>query len=257
LISLFDSHCHLTDRSYLTNLDEIIQRAKDNGVLYILTVGLNIADSRASVKIAEKYQNVYCSVGIHPHESQKAQEADIKELQKLTASSKVKAVGETGLDFYRNYSDRSSQEKFFRLQIELAKSLNLPLIVHIRAAYPRAQAILKEHQYFSGVIHCYSGDENFACWAVDVGFYLSFTGVITYSNFKGQTLIKKLPKTKILIETDAPYLSPVPMRTRLNEPAFLKYTALALAQIKETTPEDIAYFTTQNCFELFHIREKI
>ncbi|MEO0072004.1 MAG: TatD family hydrolase [candidate division WOR-3 bacterium] len=252
-MELFDSHCHLSDPGYQDHLEEIIKRAETNGVKYFLTIGLNLEDSKQAIQIAEHFPNVYCSIGIHPHDTDKATEDDLKILEKLTYHQKVKAIGETGLDFYRNYSARNNQVKFFRLQIELAKKLNLPLVIHIRDAYSAAKAILSEHQYFRGVIHCYSGDETFARWAVNQGFYISFTGVITYRNFRAQDLIKKVPKSRLLIETDAPYLTPEPMRGKINEPAFIKYTAVALAQIKEASYDDVCYFTTHNALILFNI----
>ncbi|MCS7258299.1 MAG: TatD family hydrolase [candidate division WOR-3 bacterium] len=252
-MELFDSHCHLTDPAYKNRHEEIITRAQANNVKYFLTVGLNVTDSKLAVKTAENFSGVFCSIGIHPHDTDNATENDIKELEKLACHKKVKAIGETGLDFYRNYSTHQNQEKFFNLQIELAKQLDLPLVIHIRNAYLEAKSILLKHQYFRGVIHCYSGDESFAHWAISQGFFISFTGVITYHNFRSQNLIKKIPKNHLLIETDAPYLSPEPMRGKVNEPAFIKYTAYALAKIKETSYEDICYFTTQNALMLFNI----
>ncbi len=250
---LFDSHCHLTDRAYHASLNEVIQRALENQVEYLLTAGLNLDDSLASIKIAEKYPNVYCSVGIHPHDAKTMQKDSIEQLEKLAGNPKVRAIGETGLDFYRNYSDRTSQEKAFHSQIELAQKLNLPMIIHIRAAYPEAKTILLSHNYFNGVLHCYSGDENFANWAIQQGFYISFSGSITYDNSQLQQIAKIIPQDRILIETDAPYLSPVPMRGKRNEPAFVKYTAKNIALLRKCPLEYIAEITTNNAKALFRI----
>lgn len=250
---LFDSHCHLTDRAYLSNLDEIIKRATDSNVSYLLTAGLDINDSLASIKIAEKYPNVYCSVGFHPHDADKFQESDIDKLQKLTTNQKVKAIGETGLDYFKNYSQRTNQEKAFHSQIELAKQLNLPMIIHIRDAYPEAKKILEAHNYFNGVLHCYSGDEQFAFWAIEKGFYISFSGSITYNNPKLKEIARILPKESILIETDAPYLAPVPMRGKRNEPSYVKYVAQTIAQIRKIPSEHLAEITTKNTKALFRI----
>lgn len=250
---LFDSHCHLTDRAYLTSLDEVVKRAQGNDVKYLLTAGLNIDDSLASVKIASKYPDVYCSVGIHPHDAKSMRDGDMDKLEQMSVNPKVKAIGETGLDFYRNYSDRDSQEKAFHNQIDLAQKLDMPMIIHIRSAYPESKTILLEHKYFAGVLHCYSGDPAFAQWALDQGFYISFSGSITYNNPELKEIAKKVPDARILIETDAPYLAPVPMRGKRNEPAYVKYTAQTLAQIRNCRFEHLAQITTINTKTLFRI----
>ncbi len=253
---LFDSHCHLTDRSYISCLDEIIKRAKENDVRYLLTVGLNVTDSQASITIANRYLDTYCSVGIHPHNAKTMRNGDIKRLEQLAINSKVKAIGETGLDFYRNYSDRASQEKAFHSQIELARKLSLPMIIHIRAAYPEAKSILLEHNYFSGVLHCYSGDESFAQWVVAQGFYISFSGSITYNNPQLKSIVPKIPEDKILIETDAPYLAPYSQRGKRNEPAYVKYIAQTIAYLRKCSIEHIAEMTTKNAKNLFMIQSE-
>jgi len=250
---LFDTHCHLTDRSYLTSLDDVISRAHDNGIKYMLTVGLNIDDSLASENIADKYPDIYCSIGIHPHDAKDAQPDDMQRLEKMLSSPKVKAIGETGLDFYRNYSDHISQEKAFHNQIDLAQKLNLPTIIHIRAAYPEAKVILMQHKYYIGILHCFSGDEKFAEWAINQGFYISFSGSITYNNSVLKEIAKKLPEDRILIETDSPYLAPVPMRGKRNEPAFVKYVAQTIAQLRNCSAEYLAEITTNNAKTVFRI----
>jgi TatD DNase family protein len=252
-MTLFDSHCHLTDRSYIVSLDEVIQRAKDNSVQYLLTAGLNVDDSLASIKIAGKYPDIYCSVGIHPHDAKDMQDGDIARLEKLSSNPKVKAIGETGLDFYRNISDRTTQEKAFHNQIDLSQKLGLPMIIHIRAAYPEAKTILEQHKYYQGVLHCYSGDEIFAKWAIAQGFYISFSGSITYDNPKLKEIAKHIPEDRIMIETDAPYLTPVPMRGKRNEPSYVKFTAQTIAHIRNCSTEHLAEITTQNTKKLFNI----
>lgn len=250
---LFDSHCHLTDRFYINNLDDIIKRANDNDVQYLLTAGLNLDDSLASIKVAEKYPNIYCSIGIHPHDAKDMRDGDMERLEKLSSNAKVKAIGETGLDFYRNYSDRSSQEKVFHSQIDLAQKLGLPMIIHIRNAYSEAKTILLQHKYCIGVLHCFSGDDIFAEWAIKQGFYLSFTGSITYNNPKLKEIVKRIPEDRILVETDAPYLAPVPMRGKRNEPAYVKYIAQAIAQLRNIPTDYLAEITTKNAKRLFKI----
>ncbi len=250
---LFDSHCHLTDRSYIASLDEVISKAKDNGVQLLLTAGLNVDDSLASLKIANKYTDIYCSVGIHPHDAKEMRDGDMERLEKLSSNPKVKAIGETGLDFYRNISDRATQEKTFHKQVDLAQKLGLPMIIHIRNAYPESKEILLQHKYYNGVLHCYSGDEIFAKWALAQGFYLSFSGSITYDNPKLKEIAKHIPEDRILIETDAPYLTPVPMRGKRNEPSFVKYVAQTIAQLQNVSTDIIAEITTKNAKVLFRI----
>lgn len=254
-VILFDSHCHLTDRAYHTNLKEVINRAKDAGVKYILTAGLNRSDSKASLKICHEYDSIYCSVGDHPHDADKFAESDLNEFRNLNKDNKVKAIGETGLDFFRNYSKPENQEKAFQAQIDLAKELNLPMIIHIRDAYPQAMKILKEKNYFNGVLHCYSGDEAFAQEAVKLGFYISISGSITYDGNKLKSVIKQLPLDRLMIETDAPYLAPVPHRGKRNEPSCVQFTLKTIAHTLNKDFFSLAQITTDNAKRCFGIDE--
>lgn len=254
-VILFDSHCHLTDRGYSNNLNEVINRAKDIGVKYLLTAGLNRSDSKNSLKICHEYDSIYCSVGVHPHDADKFSESDLAEFKNLSQDSKVKAIGETGLDFFRNYSKPENQEKTFRAQIDLAKELNLPMVIHIRDAYPQAMKILKEKGYFQGVLHCYSGDEAFAQEAIRLGFYLSISGSITYDSKRLKTVVKQLPLDRLMIETDAPYLAPVPNRGKRNEPSFVRFTLQTIAQILNKDFSYLAQITTDNAKRCFGINE--
>ncbi len=254
---IFDSHCHLTDRAYSSDLEEVIKRAKDAGVKYLLTVGLNRQDSVKSLKLCHQFESIYCSLGVHPHDADKFTEADLKEFNNLSQDSKVKAIGETGLDFFRNYSKPENQERAFRAQIDLARELNLPLVIHIRDAYPQALKILKEKKYFRGVLHCYSGDEAFAKEAISLGFYISISGSITYDSKKLKSVVKQIPKERLLVETDAPYLAPIPYRGKRNEPAFIRFTLQTIAQILNQDYALLAQITTENAKRCFEIIESI
>ncbi|MDH5186038.1 MAG: TatD family hydrolase [candidate division WOR-3 bacterium] len=254
-VILFDSHCHLTDRAYSLNLKEVINRAKDTGVKYLLTAGLNRSDSKNSLKLCHEFDSIYCSIGVHPHDADKFSESELTEFKILSKDNRVKAIGETGLDFFRNYSKPENQERAFRAQIDLAKELNLPMVIHIRDAYPQTMKILKENGYFKGVLHCYSGDEAFAQEAIKLGFYISISGSITYDGNKLKSVIKQMPLDRLMIETDAPYLAPVPNRGKRNEPAFVRYTLQTIAQILNKDFSSLAQITTDNAKRCFGIQD--
>lgn len=250
---VFDTHCHLTDKAF-ANPDEAIQRAEDAGVELVTTVGLDRDDCRKAVELAEKHSRVYAALGIHPHEADRFQDSDIDLLRELAKSPKVRAIGETGLDFFRNYADHDNQRRSFHAHIELAKELNLPLVLHVRDAYPEAMAILKEHDYYQGVMHCFSGDKSFALEAVRLGFYVAFSGSLTYGGSRLPEVVRALPIERLLVETDAPYLTPAPYRGKMkNEPALVKHTLRALARARDITPDEAARVTTENGQRLFGV----
>ncbi len=243
---IFDTHCHLTD-SVFANPDEAIQRARDAGVELMTTVGLNRDDCRRAVELAEKHDGVYAAVGIHPHEADRFQDSDLDLLRELAKNPKVRAIGETGLDFFRNYADHDNQRRAFHAHIELAKELDLPMVLHVRDAYQEAMAVLKEHGYYQGVMHCYSGDKAFALEAVRLGFYVAFSGSLTYGGSRLPEVARALPIERVMVETDAPYLTPVPYRGKMkNEPALVKHTLAVLARTRGIEMADAARITTEN-----------
>jgi TatD DNase family protein len=251
--AVFDSHCHLTDKAFV-NPDEAIQRARDAGVELMTTVGLDRDDCPKAVELADKHNGVYAAVGIHPHEADRFQDSDLDRLRELAKNPKVRAIGETGLDFFRDYAGHDNQRRAFHAQIELAKELALPLVLHIRDAYPEAMAILKEHGYYRGVLHCYSGDKAFALEAVRLGFYVAFSGSLTYGGTRLPDAARALPIERVMVETDAPYLTPVPYRGRMkNEPALVRHTLAALATILGLPLSEAARITTENGKRLFGI----
>jgi TatD DNase family protein len=250
---VFDTHCHLTDKAFASP-DEAIQRARDAGVELIATVGLDRADCQRAVELAGEHGGVYAAVGIHPHEADRFQVSDLDLLRELAKNPKVRAIGETGLDFFRNYADQGNQRRAFHAHIQMAKELGLPMVLHIRDAYPEAMAVLKEHGYYRGVMHCYSGDKPFALEAVRLGFYVAFSGSLTYGGSRLPEVARALPIERILVETDAPYLTPVPYRGKMkNEPALVKHTLAVLARARGIDVADAARITTENGRRFFGI----
>jgi len=220
----------------------------------MLTVGLDRRDCQAVLKLAETDEHLYAGIGIHPHEADRFRTDDIAFLRDLAKHPKVKAIGETGLDLFRNYALPENQLAAFRAHIALARELNLPLILHIRDAYPDALKVLQEFGYYHGVMHCYSGDRVFALEAVRLGFYVSFSGSLTYSNARLPDAARALPLERVMVETDAPYLTPVPLRGKFpNEPALVRHTLAALARIRNLSPAEMARITTGNGMRLFGI----
>ena len=254
---LVDSHAHLDSKPYATDLDAVIERARDNGIGHILTVGCDLESSRASVDLALRYPNVYASVGIHPHDASTVDDATIDELARMIESvDKVVAVGETGLDFYRDRSPRDRQQASFRRHIQLAKDTGKPLIIHDRDAHDDVVRIMQEEHAaeIGGVLHCFSGDLAMARKCVAMGFYISFAGPLTYpKNDALRSIAQALPIDVMLVETDCPYLSPQGWRGKRCEPAYVRATAEKLAEVKGLTLEDVARITSLNAWRLFGI----
>ena len=257
---LIDTHAHLDNERFAQDLDEVLQRAEGNGVSHILTIGCDLETSRASVALANRYSQVYAAVGIHPHDAGEASESAMAELRGLIQNNaKIVAIGETGLDFYRDRCPRDVQQSAFRRQIALAKEVGLPLIVHDREAHEEILNILREDQadQVGGVLHCFSGDAAMARACIEMGFFVSFPGTLTYpGNETLRDVARAISTDHMLIETDCPYLAPQPLRGRRNEPAFVRHTAEELARVKGLSLEDIARITTFNAHRLFGIGEQ-
>ena len=251
---LVDSHAHLDGRQFTEDLHETIERATVNGISHILTIGCDLESSENSIIVAEKYENIFAAVGVHPHDATEINADTLAKLRSMLAHPKVVALGEIGLDFYRDRSPRDIQRNAFRQQIRLAKEVGKPIIVHDRDAHDEVIQILKEENAaeVGGVLHCFSGDLKMAKQCLQLGFYLSFTGTITYpKNEAIREIIKEIPIDRMLIETDCPYLSPQKFRGKRNEPAYVRYTAEKMAEIKGLTIEDVARVTSRNCHDLF------
>jgi len=255
---LVDSHAHLDGGQYADDRDETIARAHQNGISHILTIGCDLTSSTASVALAQQHENIYAAVGVHPHDATEITQQSLQQLEELLALPKVVALGEIGLDFYRDRSPRDIQLSAFRQQIQLARKVGKPIIVHDRDAHDEVLQILLEENAaeVGGVLHCFSGDVAMAKKCLEMGFYLSFPGTITYpKNEAARDVVRFVPIDKMLVETDCPYLSPQKFRGKRNEPAYVRYTAEKVAEIKGLSIEDVARVTSRNCHDLFGFGE--
>ena len=257
---LIDTHVHLDDPRYNDDREAVFRRAEEAGVGAFITIGCDLSTSSSAVTLATERPNVYATVGVHPHEVKRIEPHWYEELRQLAQQPKVVAFGEIGLDYHYDHSPREVQRQKFREQVVLAKSLNLPIVIHTREAQEDTMAILKEEHADSvgGVFHCFSGDPWLAKEALDLGFYLSFSGIITFRNATLlRDVIRTVPNDRILIETDAPYLTPVPFRGKRNESAYVKYVAQQIAELKfddsETGLSQVEELTTNNARHLFKI----
>lgn len=247
---LVDSHCHL-DFAKEDERTGIIARARGAGVGTLLTISTKLEEFPTVRAIAESDPDIWCSVGVHPHEAE-VEPASSETLVALANHPKVVGIGETGLDFYYEHSPRQQQVDIFRAHLVAARETGLPIIVHTRDADPETIAILEAEKPPAGVIHCFSTGRELAERAVALGFYISISGIATFKNAQGlRDIVHDLPLERLLVETDAPYLAPVPMRGKTNEPAFVTYTAALVAQLKGVTPDELARVTTENFFRLF------
>lgn len=255
--TLVDTHAHLDSGQFRADLDAVLERAAAAGVGAILTVGCDLESSRASVELAERCPQVWASVGIHPHDAAGVDQAALDELRCLATHPRVVAIGETGLDFFRDRAPRDAQRTAFRAQIRLARELGKPLIIHDRDAHAEVLAILREEEAgtVGGVMHCFSGDLELARACIELGFLISFAGPLTYPNSALPAVAEALPVDVMLVETDCPYLPPQPWRGKRCEPAQVRATAEALAKIKGLTLDDVARVTTLNAHRLFGIGE--
>ncbi len=253
---IIDSHCHLTYEPMSSCLDETIKRANQDGIEHLLTISTEDKSFNNILKILDTYSCVYGSYGIHPHEAKKHKEIKcINIIEKIKKNKKIIGVGETGLDFYYNHSEKNDQIKLFLEHIEAAKQANIPLIVHTRSAEEETANILKKAVNKGDLkilIHCFTGSRDFAFKLLDLGAYISASGVVTFK--KSQELantFKDIPINRLLVETDSPYLAPEPLRGKSNEPSYIIHTVKFLSDLKKISFEDISYNTTQNFFNLF------
>jgi TatD DNase family protein len=248
-----DSHCHINFPELNQKIDEVLANMKDNDISHALCVSVTLDKINEILSLTKKYSNVYASVGAHP-DYEDIQEPDIETLFNYSKNEKVVAIGETGLDYFRLTGDLSWQRERFRTHIRAAIKSNLPLIIHTRNAQEDTISIMKEESAKSttGVMHCFTESYEMAKKAIDLGFYISFSGIITFKNAESlRETVKKIPIENILIETDSPYLAPVPNRGKLNEPANVIYVAEKIAELKGISIEEVAEVTTNNFFTLF------
>jgi TatD DNase family protein len=253
-MEMIDAHAHITDE-WFDDVQQVIERAKESGVGTIVCSSYNFLSSQKAVELASKYDNVYANVGFHPENVDEIEENSLFLLEKLAKNKKVVAIGEIGLDFHREGFDKEKQKKFFVEQIELANKLNLPIVVHSRDAMEKTIEILKNHPpKRESLIHCFSGSVESAKILLGLGFSFSIGGVVTFKNARAlPDVVKILPKDRILLETDCPYMTPVPFRGQRNEPKNVVYIADEISRIRGESIEEVAKFSTENAKRLFNL----
>ncbi|MBI5633395.1 MAG: YchF/TatD family DNA exonuclease [Nitrospirae bacterium] len=252
--SFIDTHCHIEMKEFDADREEVIKRAREAGLEAMITIGSDLEGTLQGVQLAELYDFIYCSVGIHPHEAKDFTDQTYALLQELTQKQKVIALGETGLDYHYDHSPRDLQRIVFRKQLELANETGLPVIIHSREADEDTLNSVRESGVSRGVFHCFSGNEAMAEQVMALGFYISIAGPVTFRKAVGlQDIARRIPDDYLLIETDAPYLTPEPFRGRRNEPAFIVNTAKKIAELRGISLQDLSRITTLNARRLFSI----
>ena len=258
-MNIFDSHCHLDDRTYARDFEKILHRAHSAGVTRMMTIGINKRTSTIAVSLAQSHREIHASVGVHPHDVKNCDESILQELVNLAQNKEVRAWGEIGLDFKRMYSPRQDQEKWFGRQLEIAGQLDLPMIFHERDSNGRFLTMLQEFDKndVNGVVHCFSGSREELNHYLDLGLHIGITGIITMKSRGTQLreMVAAIPADRLLVETDAPYLTPSPERNRhrRNEPAFVKSVLLKLAEARREDPAELAQVIWENSNRLYRI----
>jgi TatD DNase family protein len=255
---LIDSHAHIQGREYAGHVAAVIDRAREAGVGKIIAVGGagDMSSNTEAVLLADAFPNIYATVGMHPHDAKDVGSDELAKLKDLTSHPKVIAVGETGLDYYYSHSPHDVQRRVFTRFIHMARETDLPIVVHERDAAEDATALLRGegNGELRGVIHCFTGNYEAACAYLDLGFYLSFTGIITFKNADAlREVVRQVPLERMLVETDSPFLTPMPHRGKRNEPAYVRFVAEMIAAVKDVELEKVAEVTTRNAQSLFAI----
>ncbi|MCR6632153.1 MAG: TatD family hydrolase [Magnetospirillum sp.] len=252
---LVDSHCHLDFPDFADELDQVVQRGRDNGIGLFLTINTHLTRFERVLAVAERFSDVYCTVGVHPHEAGSEPMAETDRLLELARHPKVVGFGETGLDYYYDKSPRERQRESFRAHVAAARIADLPVIVHTRDADDHTIAILAEEMgkgAFPGLIHCFSSSAELAEKAVEMGLYISISGIVTFKKAEAlQDAVRTIPLDRLLVETDCPYLAPIPFRGKRNEPAYVTHTAAKVAELKGVSSAELAEATTANFHRLF------
>lgn len=253
---IFDTHSHYDDEAFDADRDELLSGMQKKGIGWLVNVGADMASSREAIALAEKYEFVYASLGVHPSETENLTEADMDWLQEQASHKKVVAIGEIGLDYHWQEPSPDSQRQWFDRQITLAKEVNLPVIIHSRDAAAETMQILTETKAYDcgGVIHCYSYSPEMAKEYVDMGFYIGVGGVVTFKNAKKlKRTVEEIPLGKLVLETDCPYMAPEPERGKRNDSSLLRYVAEKIAELKGITPEEVIRVTTGNAAKLYRL----
>lgn len=254
-IQLIDTHCHLDFPEFDQDRDEVISRAREQGIGYIINIGSSIEGSKKSVELARRFDFIYATVGLHPHEADSFDSRSENALKDLAKKNKVVAIGETGLDYYRNLSSAENQKRLFKFLLGLARDLNLAVVIHNRQAQNDTLAILKEFLPCKAVVHCFSGDEDFLKECLEKGLFVSFTCNITYKKADSlRQLAKITPLDRIFLETDAPFLAPEQFRGRRNEPGYVRLLAENIAAIKGIAFDEVCALTTESARKFFNLK---
>jgi TatD DNase family protein len=252
MIRCIDSHAHLDHQDFAGALEGVLARAREAGVEQIVNVASNRDSSRACLRLAETHDWIFATAGIHPHDAAAAAPGDLAEVERLCAHTRVVAVGETGLDYHYDFSPRPQQRECFARCVEIARRVDKPLVIHIREAHQDAMAILRQAGVLRGVVHCFTGDPSQAREIIELGLHISFSGIVTFPKAKEiQAAAAWIPSGRLLIETDAPYLAPVPHRGRRNEPAYVVHTAESVARLRQLGVEELARLAAANTRTLF------
>lgn len=248
-----DTHIHLNDDRFREDFDQVLERAKGADVGCMITPGTDLQSSRESMILAEKHAEIYAAVGVHPHEAAKTGINDLAEIERMVKHLKVVAIGEIGLDYYYDFSPQDVQRSLFKIQLKMAKRLNVPVIIHVRDAMQDTFKVIDAagQPPWQGVFHCFGGTKADIPGVLDRGFHISFTGVVTFKNFEHADAVRSVPLDRLLLETDAPYMTPVPHRGKRNEPMFLVDTASWIANARNISLETLAQATTSNARSLF------
>jgi TatD DNase family protein len=246
-IQLFDSHCHLTDEKFAGEVDAVLERAEAAGVARLITIASHPDDAQEGLELAHQYSSVWTTAGIHPHSAADYGKDAISRVAELAEDDRVVAIGETGLDYYYDNAPRSIQRQALRRHIELADDLALPLVIHSREADEDIIAVLREIEgEVFGVLHCFDGDAELLDAGIEAGWMISFSGLVTFKNYEKEAFVRAVPPDQLLIETDSPYLAPVPNRGKRNEPAYVRYVAEAVARMRGEPVEEVAALTWRN-----------
>jgi TatD DNase family protein len=253
---LIDSHAHLDMKQFDSDRDQVIERAESAGVKHIISVGIDIKSSRNALKLTTHYPSIFATAGIHPHNADNANNNYLEQIELIAQHDKIVAIGEIGLDFFRNRSARQNQIEVFTQQLDIAISLDLPVVIHDREAHTETVNTLSPFKQtgLHGVIHCFSGDYELAKTFINMGYYISIPGTVTFKNaIQTQDVVKRIPLNRLLLETDAPFLTPIPHRGKRNEPSYVVHTAQKIAKLRGISFEGVSYQTSKNVCELFNL----
>jgi len=256
---LVDSHAHIGARRFDSDRDKVMERAREAGISFVFDVGSDLESSKTAIGLSQQYDEVYAVIGFHPHNASRMRSGDIERLAELTQQPKVVAIGEIGLDFYRDLSPREVQIESFKRQLELAEKLGLPVVIHSRDAQQEVLGILTDWAERSeqdkplGVLHCFSGDTELAERYIEMGFFVSIAGPVTYRNSHAVDVARDIPLEKLVVETDCPYLAPHPYRGKRNEPSYLSFVVEKIGQIRGMPSELVAEQTANNVLQLFRL----